>query len=219
MAAVLIDCSESRVLGVTTRRKPNPEERRRHLCDAAIALLAEDGARGLSHLKVDRRAQVPDGTASFYYRTRSALLRGVASQLVRYDIEAFTAAFEEDPGDGASLAVLAEQMMRIREEPHLSRTRARLELTMLSKRDADLATGFQEVLESYRSLAERLVIGIDPGNGAVDRELVAEQAAVLLTFLSGLVFGFANGSTEPTSREHLQRQIRAVIVGVAAEHY
>ncbi|MDI6630757.1 MAG: TetR/AcrR family transcriptional regulator [Rhodococcus sp. (in: high G+C Gram-positive bacteria)] len=181
-------------------------------------MLAEDGARGLSHLKVDRRAGVPDGTTSFYYRTRSALLHGVANQLVRYDIEAFSAAFEEDPGAGASLAMLAEQMMRIREEPNLSRTRARLELTMLSKRDADLATGFQEVFESYRSLAERLVVGIDPVQGAVDQELVAEQASVLLTFLSGLVFGLANGSTEPAGREHLQRQIRAVILGVAAEH-
>jgi len=38
------------------RRKPNVEERRRNLCDAAIELLAEDGARGLTHLRVDRRA-------------------------------------------------------------------------------------------------------------------------------------------------------------------
>jgi len=211
------DDFETRVRGVETRRKPNPEERRRHLCDAAIALLAEEGARGLSHLKVDRRGGVPDGTTSFYYRTRAALLRGVANQLVRYDIEAFTAAFEEDPGDGAGLAALAEQMMRIREEPNLSRTRARLELTMLSRRDAHLAAGFQEVLENYRSLAERLVIGIAPVRGAVSQELVAEQASVLLTYLSGLVFGFANGSTEPASREHVQRQIRAVILGVAAE--
>jgi DNA-binding transcriptional regulator YbjK len=47
------------------RRKPNVEQRRRDLCDAAIELLAADGARGVTHLRVDRRAGVADGT-SFY---------------------------------------------------------------------------------------------------------------------------------------------------------
>ncbi|CAA0104013.1 Uncharacterised protein [Mycolicibacterium vanbaalenii] len=190
------------------------------MCDAAIALLAEDGARGLSHLKVDRRAGVPDGTTSFYYRTRSALLHGVADQIVGYDVVAFAEAFKDEPTDGgdAILSMLAGQMMRIRTEPNLSRTRARLELTMLSKRDEDLAAGFQEVLESYRSLAERVVVAIQPDREPPDSPLVAEQAAVLLTFLSGMVFGFANGATEPATGEHIARQIRAVILGVAAEN-
>ena len=69
------------------RRKPNPAERRRDLCDAAIELLAADGAKGLSHLKVDRKAAVPDGTTSFYFRTRSALLRAVAERLAELDLE------------------------------------------------------------------------------------------------------------------------------------
>ena len=68
------------------RRKPNPAERRRDLCDAAIQLLADDGAKGLSHLKVDRKAGVPDGTTSFYFRTRSALLRAVAERLAELDL-------------------------------------------------------------------------------------------------------------------------------------
>lgn len=68
------------------RRKPNPAERRRDLCDAAIRLLADDGAKGLSHLKVDRKAGVPDGTTSFYFRTRSALLRAVAERSAELDL-------------------------------------------------------------------------------------------------------------------------------------
>ena len=168
---------------------------------------------------MDRRAGVADGTTSFYYRTRSALLHGVADQIVGYDVEAFAEAFADEPTDGgdAILSMLAGQMLRIREEPNLSRTRARLELTMLSKRDADLAAGFQEVFESYRSLAERLVVAVQPDRAPLDGRLVAEQASVLLTFLSGMVFGFANGATEPASGEHIARQIRAVILGVAVE--
>lgn len=47
---------------VENKRKHNAAERRRQLCDAAISLLADEGPRGLSHLKVDRQAGVPDGT-------------------------------------------------------------------------------------------------------------------------------------------------------------
>jgi DNA-binding transcriptional regulator YbjK len=77
---------------LSAMRKANVEQRRRDLCDAAIALLAEDGARGLTHLRVDRRAGVADGTTSFYYQTRSALLRGVTSRVVQLDADDFIAA-------------------------------------------------------------------------------------------------------------------------------
>ncbi|GEM_PF-171867 len=211
------DPGRLQLTAVETRRKPNAEQRRRQLCDAAIALLAEEGGRGLSHQKVDRRAQVPDGTTSFYYRTRSALLRGVADQIVYYDIEFFTGAFADEAGAETLLSILAEQMLLLREEPHLARTRARLELTMLARRDSELASGFQDVFQSYRALAERLVIGLQSGGSPPDPELAGEQAAVLLTYLSGLVFGFANGASEPATRIHIECQLRSVITGVAVE--
>ncbi len=206
-----------RLPAVETRRKPNAEQRRRQLCDAAIALLAEEGGRGLSHQKVDRRAQVPDGTTSFYYRTRSALLHGVADQIVRYDIEFFTGAFADETSAETMLSILAEQMMLLREEPHRSRSRARLELTMMARPDSELAAGFQNMFQSYRALAERLVIGLSSGAPAPDPELVSEQAAVLLTYLRGLEFGFANWASEPATRTHIESQLRAVITGVAVE--
>jgi DNA-binding transcriptional regulator YbjK len=81
------------------RRKPNAAERRRNLCDAAIELLAEDGARGLTHLRVDRRAGLADGTTSFYYQTRSALLRGATDRVVQLDLADFTAAMNQAKGD------------------------------------------------------------------------------------------------------------------------
>jgi AcrR family transcriptional regulator len=205
---------------VDTRRKHNAAERRHQLCDAAIALLAEEGPRGLSHLKVDRRAGVPDGTTSFYYRTRAALLQGVADQLVRYDAHAFSEAFKDAPNSAGDvlLKVLAEQVLRIRREPQTSRTRARLELTMLARVDAELAAGFRQVSDSYRALVERLVIAMQNDRGAMlDRDLLDEQASVVLTYLGGLVFAFANDSTEELSRDDIARQIRAVVLGVAAE--
>ncbi|WP_431890739.1 TetR/AcrR family transcriptional regulator [Nocardiopsis alba] len=51
----------------------NPE-RRAALLDAAIAALAEEGARGLTFRAVDTRAGVPAGTASNYFSDRDDLL-------------------------------------------------------------------------------------------------------------------------------------------------
>jgi len=217
---VKIGHSTRRIPKVESKRKHNAAERRRQLCDAAISLLADEGPRGLSHLKVDRLAGVPDGTTSFYFRTRAALLHGVADQLVRYDAEAFTKTFKDAPNSSGDViaGMLAGQVLAIRAEPRLSRTRARLELTMSGRRDAGIASEFQQMAESYRALAERLVMAIQTDQGkSVDRTLCDEQTSVLITYLGGLVFAFANDSPEEMSRDDVQRQIRAVINGVAAE--
>src|SRR5882762_7629376 len=49
--------------------------RRRRLADAAIDTLATAGMRGLTHRSVDRAAGLPEGSCSYYFRTRHALLR------------------------------------------------------------------------------------------------------------------------------------------------
>jgi DNA-binding transcriptional regulator YbjK len=51
-----------------------PSARTRQIGDAAIAVLAEHGARGLTHRAVDQAAGLPPGTTSNYARTRAALL-------------------------------------------------------------------------------------------------------------------------------------------------
>ncbi|MBF6128965.1 TetR/AcrR family transcriptional regulator [Nocardia brasiliensis] len=49
-------------------------ERRQALLDAAIEVLARDGARGLTFRAVDKDAGVPAGTASNYFANRDDLL-------------------------------------------------------------------------------------------------------------------------------------------------
>ncbi|MEV0250050.1 TetR family transcriptional regulator [Nocardia sp. NPDC050712] len=53
--------------------RTNPE-RRQALVDAAIEVLADDGARGLTFRAVDKAAGVPAGTASNYFANRDDLL-------------------------------------------------------------------------------------------------------------------------------------------------
>src|SRR5690242_21673909 len=105
--------------------KQNPEQRRRELCDAAIALLAREGIKGVTHLKVDRKAGVPDGTTSFYFRTSSALIRAAANRIADLDLADLTAA----TGSGAHGDVrgLARLVIRSGTGARLIRSKARYE--------------------------------------------------------------------------------------------
>lgn len=68
--------------------------RRRALADAAIALLAEEGAHGLTHRSVEARAEVPSGTATNYFRTREALLVTAAERVLELHFADMAAATE-----------------------------------------------------------------------------------------------------------------------------
>ena len=114
------------------RRKPNADARRRELCDAAIQLLADEGAKGLSHPKVDRYAEVPNGSTSFYFRTRSALLRATAERLAELDLSDLMSVADpvdtDDSFGSADASRLATMVMLSGQEPRLTRTKARFEL-------------------------------------------------------------------------------------------
>lgn len=57
------------------------ESRRRELAEAGIRVLAQEGARGLTHRAVDRAAGVPLGTTSNYFRTRDVLIGGLVDRI------------------------------------------------------------------------------------------------------------------------------------------
>lgn len=205
------------------RRKPNAAQRRRDLCDAAIELLAEDGARGLTHLRVDRRAGVADGTTSFYFQTRSALLRGATDRVVQLDVADFTAAMDAinalgDDRVDSLLSRLAEQAMRTAVEPERSRARARFELLMVAARDPELSAVFQSLMDQFVAISEAAVAQVQPTGASPDQDLIREQAFAVVTFLGGFLFRLANGLARLESAEKLEGYLHAVIAGVAAEH-
>jgi len=60
--------------------RSNPD-RRRLLIDAAIEVLAREGARGLTFRTVDLQAGVPAGTASNYFANRDALFLQIGGRI------------------------------------------------------------------------------------------------------------------------------------------
>ena len=203
------------------RRKPNSEQRRRDLCDAAIQLLAIDGARGLTHLRVDRHAGFADGTTSFYYQTRSALLRGAIDRVIELDVADFTEALDATRvGEVDSLlSHLAEHAMRTAVEPERSRARARFELTMIASRDPALSAVFESLADRFVAISEAAVAQVQPAGVPPDSALVKEQAFAVVTFLGGFLFRLAYGIARVDSAKDLEALLRSVIAGVAAEHH
>ncbi|MFG2874307.1 TetR/AcrR family transcriptional regulator [Streptomyces sp. NPDC048337] len=118
------------------------QDRRDRLRDAAIAVLAEAGGRGLTHRAVDAAADVPTGTAKNYFPTRDALLRAVAERcLEQYRAVADTlAGAVPGPADARQLAAFLAELLRNVAGPGRPRVLAYLELQTEATRRPWLAS-------------------------------------------------------------------------------
>jgi DNA-binding transcriptional regulator YbjK len=201
--------------GIQKRRKPNPDQRRRDLCDAAIQLLADDGAKGLSHLKVDARAGVPDGTTSFYFRTRSALLRAVAERMVELDLAALQSVADGAARvDEASASTLAHLVIQSGEGPELRRTRARYELAMQATRDPAIAATLQQATDAFTKLHHDILVQLLPHGADLDPAVVDDLSNITLTFINGLLLRFAHGDRIIDSPEQIDAVLSAIVTGI-----
>lgn len=142
----------------------NPE-RRTALADAAIEVLARDGARGLTFRAVDGQAGVPAGTASNYFASRSALLAQAAERIhVRLR------------PDEATVAELA----RTRPEPSLDVLKS--ELSAMYHRLAAEQTDYLALLELRLEAIRRPEIRASLTatiRGNLDRDLAAHRESGL----------------------------------------
>jgi AcrR family transcriptional regulator len=129
--------------------RQNPA-RRTALLDAAIEVLARDGARGLTLRAIDAEAEVPTGTASNYFRNRDDLLR----QVMRRTRERLA----PDP------AVVAEAMRGPRSAELVTELMRQLVARMRADRSSNLA-----MLELRLAATRRPQLGEELG-GFLDTE-------------------------------------------------
>lgn len=174
------------------------------MCDAAIQLLADHGANGVTHRKVDRQAGVPDGTTSFYFRTRLALLRGVAERVAELDLADLQSAGTE----------LATVVMRAGTEPMRSRTKARYELMLQASRDPELTDAFEQNLELFTQLHREIVVRLQPDGHQPADSVIEDETLVTMMFVNGLLLSFARGDQPVRSAEELDRLLSAIVTGM-----
>lgn len=109
--------------------------RRAALADAAIAVLAAEGARGLTHRAVDRAAGEPAGTASNYFRTRDALYEALGERVYERlapDAAVLESAADIPPSRARLTELIGDIVARIMAQPEL--TIALLELRLEATR-------------------------------------------------------------------------------------
>lgn len=149
-------------------------DRRAQLTDAAIVTLAREGMRGLTHRAVDRAAGVPEGSTSYYFRTREALLQGTMERLAELSKAEIASASVHDLD---SAAALLERWVTAGRERML----ARFELTLESTRRPELRATIERTGAEFRAMAENLLNEA----GVPDAK---RRAANLVAHIDGLVF-------------------------------
>lgn len=178
--------------------------RRADIADAAIATLARDGMRGLTHRAVDRAAGLPEGSASYYFRTRQALLQAAVERLAELD--------RADMLDSTGIPAPAARDL----DAIAAAAAGLVETWLTTGRERQLAR-YELALEATRrpELRQALV-----ASGAAVRAVVASQfaaagvheprsrAADFVAFLDGLLFDQIAGAG---ARELTSADLRAAI--------
>jgi DNA-binding transcriptional regulator YbjK len=198
----------------TTPRKRDGDERRRELCDAAIQVLAEHGSRGLTHGQVDRYAGVPEGTTSYYYRTRAALLRGVGKRVGEIDVANLRSVIDEPLDPQSPFAHLAELTMMQADGPGLMLNRARHELLLGAARDPDLAETSQDFVARINAMTRDAIAHLQPGTD--DPGLLTAQTTAVTTFIAGVFTRLVSGDRTISGAEQLAALLQAVATAVSA---
>ena len=156
--------------------------RRLVLVEAAVAVVARAGLRGLTHRAVDAEAGLPEGTCSGYLRTRLALLTALMHHVgytLSSDVEALSARLAERPGDATHAAAETTALLiRWLEQPDLIVVRT--ELTLEAMRQPALV----EVFRPWRDALLEVVVGIVRSYGHDDPQ---RRAEAVLASLEGVL--------------------------------
>ena len=165
------------------------------MAEAAIAIVARDGLRALTHRAVDRELDLPSGSTSYYLRTHRQLVEAVVRRLAERTSSDVTAA--EPPSAAPTGTPSVEELsvalaglldrLASRRDDHLVRWALAVDLTRDPELHAFLTSRSPvraELLARGQDLLERLGVE-DP----------AGQAPGLVALVDGLLFDRLAGSS------------------------
>ena len=157
-------------------------DRRTAITDAAIATLAASGMRGFTHRAVDRAAGLAEGSTSYYFRTREALLVATLDRMADLDIDDLG----ELPhlGGAAGLDELTDLLTALVQRwvtTARERTLARYELSLETARRPELRATMERLGGGFRLMAAEFLRAA----GADEPE---RRGRALVSYVDGLVF-------------------------------
>ncbi len=181
------------------------DDRRIVLADAGLNVLATAGARGLTHRAVDRAAGIAEGSTSYYFRTRMALLRACADRLAAHTMDVIAAAGESGQLTDAGLIELCVTAVHAWSADSGKLVLARHELLLESARDSSLREPIEMAGDYVRSLVEQRMADM----GLPDP---ADRTGDLVACLDGLALAFAVAGV--ADRDVVARSVGRVMSGL-----
>jgi DNA-binding transcriptional regulator YbjK len=170
-------------------------DRRALIADAAIATLASEGMRGLTHRAVDRAAGLSEGSTSYYFRTREALIFATLARLAELDTADIDELSTLDPAPTVdAIATLMSRLIRRWVTDASTRTLARYELTLESTRRPELQARLLEHRAVFVTMAETIL-------AAAGATAPHHQAHELAAFVDGLVYHRLTGTATDASTD------------------
>lgn len=181
------------------------DDRRIQLADAGLAVLAAAGARGLTHRAVDRSAGLSEGSTSYYFRTRAALLQACATRLGERTMVVVSPLADVADLGTSELAQLAVSAVRAWIADNGVLVLARHELLLESAHHPEMRGILVAATDHIRVLLERRV-------SALTYPDAAERTADLIACLDGVALAYAvRGATDEDS---LKRSVIRVVTGL-----
>ncbi|NLE79128.1 MAG: TetR family transcriptional regulator [Rhodococcus sp.] len=155
-------------------------DRREQIADAAISVIARAGLRGLTHRAIDVELDLPNGSTSYYFRTKRALLEATVRRLTersRRDFESAFASSDAAPTVDGMAHFAAEILDRLLGE-RIDDIRARYALTVELANDPELHPLLARSLFSRPRAVEllRALGATDPNTAGADFVSVVEGA-------------------------------------------
>ena len=150
---------------------------RRHLIGAcAVTIIAEHGPRALTHRAVDAAMGIPQGSTSYYFRTREALLAAAVQHIVERSRSTFDELLETNSDPATLIArYLGDLLSRRRDE-----LIARYALLLETRSNRELHDALAQSLFSTAKAQEIFV-----RHGVTNPESAATD---LVSLLEGLIF-------------------------------
>ncbi len=188
-------------------KKSDVQSRTDRVARAAVEVLGEKGAAGLTHRAVDRQAALPEGSTSNHFRTRAALLDAICRYLTDHDLAKLKERAEKFSGQGdLTVGAAARALVAIVDDwtnKESVLTAARLELFLIAYRDPSLAARLSEVRHAFRDQTVEWLDGLSKG--------AAEHVAIVMATIEGLTSNQLLHSGYRLSKNEMEEEMELVL--------
>lgn len=186
------------------------KDRKTVIADAAIALLAHAGAKGLTHRAVDAEAGLPAGSTSAYCRTRDELLALTLLRHAALDMQDLLSdaqrAGQSDGGLDDFMDLLAARVADWSSAPKRARLIARFELFMIASRDPALAEVVSQQRQQFLSATKAALSRA----GLPD---AAKRAPMLVSMVDGILMDQVRANGPPLLSPVQQKAMFRMVLG------